>query len=76
MLASLCCLVVGATIYNLWRNCNEIRHGGHPLSEEKILQHIYWEVQARVAGKWKFCKMAGNVELCYCWGVDADVVLV
>ena len=51
MLASLCCLVFGATIYNLWRNCNEIRHGGLPLTEEKLEQKIHRELRTRVAGK-------------------------
>jgi hypothetical protein len=54
MLASFCRLVFGATIYNLWRNCNEIRHGGLPLTDKKLVQKIHWELRTQVAGKGKF----------------------
>jgi len=28
--ANICRLGFGCTIYNLWRNINEIKHAGHP----------------------------------------------
>jgi hypothetical protein len=45
LLASLCRLVFGASIYHIWRTRNEIRHGGSPCTEEQLLQRIQADVQ-------------------------------
>jgi len=30
---NVCRLVFGSTMYNIWRNRNEIKHGSHPKTE-------------------------------------------
>lgn len=46
--ANICRLVLSSTVYNIWRNRNEIKHGNHPKTEEHILQKIFWEVRTSV----------------------------
>jgi hypothetical protein len=59
----LCRLVLGSAGYNIWRTRNEIRHAGHPCTEEQILKNILWEVCAKVVGKGKFPKIRENMVL-------------
>jgi tryptophan synthase beta subunit len=49
LLAYVCRLAFGATIYHIWRNRNEIRHGGLHKTEVQILQQI-------LCCKWGFHK--------------------
>ncbi|XP_059439694.1 uncharacterized protein LOC132172241 [Corylus avellana] len=44
-------LALGSTVYNIWCNRNEIKHAGHPKTEEQLLKKILWEVRTRVIGK-------------------------
>ncbi|GLT72246.1 hypothetical protein SLA2020_441990 [Shorea laevis] len=36
----LCRLVLSSTVYNVWRTRNEIKHEGHPKTEEQVLKAI------------------------------------
>jgi hypothetical protein len=73
--ASICRLVFGASIYNIWRTRNEIRHGGSPLSEDQLLQKIHVDVRSRILGKGKFKKIPRNIELCCNWGLSNSVLV-
>ncbi|GLT57396.1 hypothetical protein SLA2020_303710 [Shorea laevis] len=73
--ASVCCLVLGASIYHIWRTRNEIRHGCSPSSEDQLLQKIHVDVRSRILGRGKFKKTPRNVDLCCNWGLP-EIVLV
>jgi hypothetical protein len=45
----LCRLILSSTVYGIWRARNEIRHNGHPRTEEQILKAILWEVRSRIS---------------------------
>jgi hypothetical protein len=42
-------LILSSTVYGIWRTWNEIRHNGHPRTEEQILKAILWEVRSRIS---------------------------
>ncbi|XP_059433958.1 uncharacterized protein LOC132167079 [Corylus avellana] len=71
----LCRLVLGSVIYNLWCTRNELKHSGHPISEEQILRKVLWEVRTRIAGKGKFSKNKENLGLAAQWNLPADLFL-
>jgi len=56
----LCRLVLSATVYEIWKARNVIRHGGQIKTEEQILKSIIWEVQYRVSGKRSFEEESGK----------------
>jgi hypothetical protein len=56
----LCRLVLSATVYEIWKARNVIRHGGQIKTEEQILKSIIWEVRYRVSGKRSFEEESGN----------------
>jgi hypothetical protein len=62
------------TVYGLWRARNEVKHGGHPRTDEQILKHIFWEVRSRVAEKRKF-KNKPNISLCHSWNMDTAMLV-
>jgi hypothetical protein len=66
----LCRLALGSTVYNIWCTRNEIKHAGHPSTEEQILKKVLWEVRARVAGKGKFPRTRENILLCSLWNLS------
>jgi hypothetical protein len=35
--ANICRLVLNATMYNIWRNLNELKYGNHPKTEEQLM---------------------------------------
>jgi hypothetical protein len=37
---TLCRLVLGSTVYHIWRNRNALKHDYHPLSEDQLMQTI------------------------------------
>ena len=47
-------MVYDSTVYNIWRNSNEIKHGSQLKTEEQVMQKIKWEVRAQILGKGKF----------------------
>lgn len=49
--ADLIKLVLSASVYNLWRERNNIRHGNPLQTEEKIIQRISWEVEVESCPK-------------------------
>jgi hypothetical protein len=74
MKAYLCRLVFVSTIYNIWRNCNALRHDNNPCTEEKLIQCIRWEVRIWFTTKGRFKKTRRNYILCSAWGLDGILV--
>jgi hypothetical protein len=62
--AALCKLSWSATVYNIWRQRNGLKHGNKLKSEEKVVQNITWEVRARIMAKGRFKRTKGNSQLC------------
>jgi hypothetical protein len=75
LLATLCRLTFGASIYHIWRTRNDIRHGGSPCTEEQLLQKIQADVRLRVLGKGTFKTTPGNIVLCCTWGIPNGVLV-
>jgi hypothetical protein len=73
--ATLCKLVLSSSVYNLWSSRNEIKHNGHPKTEEQLLMVIFWEVRSRILGKGKFPKSQANVVICQAWNILADLLI-
>jgi hypothetical protein len=67
-------LVFPSTIYNIWRNCNTLRHNNNPYTEEKLIQRIRWEVKIRFTMNGKFKKTRVNDILYSAWGIDGILV--
>lgn len=68
----LCQLVLSATVYEIWKACNAIWHGGQIKTKEQILKFIIWEVRYRVSGKRNFKKNLENISLCLNWNIDVN----
>jgi hypothetical protein len=73
--ATLCKLVLSSSMYNLWSSRNEIKHNGHPKTEDRLLKVIFWEVRSRILRKEKFPKSRANVVLCQAWNIPADLLI-
>jgi hypothetical protein len=48
-------LVLGSSIYNIWRTGNALRHGNNPWTEEKIK----WQVKIRLLPKVNLGRLVG-----------------
>jgi len=73
--ANICRLVLSATVYNIWRNRNELKYGNHPKTEEQLMQKIFWEVRTRVLGKGRFKKITENMDLCRNWSTKEEILV-
>lgn len=62
--AVLCRLCLSASVYNLWKERNSIRHGNHLQTEEQILKRINWEVRRRIMLRGGYPRSKDNEELC------------
>jgi hypothetical protein len=71
----LCRLVLHSAVYHLWRARNEIKHNGHPKTEEQVLRLIYWDVRSRISGKGRFAKTSESVKLCLNWNISFSVLV-
>jgi hypothetical protein len=71
----LCRLVLGSVIYNIWHMRIEIKHLGHPSSEEQILKKVFWEVRTNIARKGKFPKTRRNLVLASNWNLPTEMFL-
>lgn len=67
--ACLCRLWLGAVIYHLWRNRNDLQHGNAPKSEEAIVANIKWEVRSKVLTTGKFENLSKHLDLVYRWNL-------
>ncbi|GLT52885.1 hypothetical protein SLA2020_261960 [Shorea laevis] len=73
--AYVCRLALGSTVYHIWKNRNELKHGTHPLSEDHIIQRIKWEVRSGVISKGSFKKTRGNETICCRWRIDIRILV-
>jgi hypothetical protein len=73
--AIFCRLVLGSTVYNIWCTRNELKHAGHPFTEEQILKKIMWEVRTRIVGKGIFSKTRENLMFCSLWNLPTDLLI-
>ncbi|KAK3219463.1 hypothetical protein Dsin_013433 [Dipteronia sinensis] len=55
-------------------NRNALRHNNNSCTEEKLIQHIKWEVRIGFSTKGRFKKTRGNDILCSAWGIDMILV--
>jgi len=74
MFGVVCRLVLSSSVYGIWRARNEIKHSGHPCTEEQILKMIIWEVRSRIASMGKFQRNEENISLCFRWNVDVSIL--
>jgi hypothetical protein len=75
MHGNLCRLVLSSSVYHLWKNRNEIKHGGTPKTEEQILKSVVWDVRTRIFGGGKFQKNVANVLLCKKWNINEEMLV-
>ena len=66
---SLCTLALGAVLYYLWKQQNDLRHGNVVRSEEQILKQTDWEIRTKIVGAGSFKKSEENKSICCRWGL-------
>jgi hypothetical protein len=71
---SLCRLSLGAVVYNHWKHRNDIKHGNTPLSEDRIIQKIKWEICTRILSKGRFKLTKQNMEICHNWNLQLKIL--
>jgi hypothetical protein len=64
-------LILGATVYSLWRQRNALLHHNSPCTEETILAGIKWEVRLRILARGQFKDLKENLLLVYKWNLHA-----
>jgi hypothetical protein len=57
---TLCKVCLGASIYHLWRQRNDLLHGNVPRTEEQIIAHIPWEVKKKIMARCRIKDTATN----------------
>jgi hypothetical protein len=68
--ASLGRLCLGATVYHLWKQRNDLLHCNKPRTEEAILKQIRWDVRSRVMAKGRFKCSGTNLEIIHRWNLQ------
>lgn len=63
-------LCLGATMYNLCRQRNDLLHNNTPYIEEAILAHIRWEVWARLVDKGHFKNLQNSLFIVRRWNLQ------
>lgn len=64
-------LCLGATVYHLWKQINDLLHGNIPLSEEAIVAQIRWKVRARLMAKGLMKYAESNLGLVQSWHLQS-----
>jgi hypothetical protein len=65
---------LGAVVYHLRMQRNNIKHGNQPRTEEKIVKRITWEIRARMIAKGRFKMSMENLELCNRWNLPRKLL--
>ncbi len=68
--ASLGRLCLGATVYNLWNQRNDLLHNHTLRTEEAIMARIRWEAQARIVAKGHFKHLQKSRFLVFTWNLQ------
>jgi hypothetical protein len=74
MRESLCQLSLGAVVYHLWLQRNNLKKGNQPRTEEEIVKSITWEIRARMMAKCRFKRSIENMELCRSWNLPPEIL--
>lgn len=64
-------LCLGATVYNLWKQINDLLQSNTPRTEEAILAQIKGEVRARILAKGHFKSIRNSLSLVYRWNLNS-----
>jgi hypothetical protein len=64
-------LCLGAVVYHIWKQRNDLQHGNTPRTEEALVANILWEVRSRVLAKGKFKNLNKNLVLVYRWNLHS-----
>jgi hypothetical protein len=70
---NLCKLYLGATVYNLWRQRNDLVHDNVPRTEESIVACIRWEVRSKMMAGLHAKVTARNLQL-QVWNLHCGVL--
>lgn len=71
----LCKFSLGAVVYHIWKQRNDIRCGNNLKNEEQILKNIVWEVRSRVmAAGGRLKKSEETRELCCKWRISDGIL--
>ncbi len=68
--ASLGRLCLGATVYHLWKQRNDLLHNNTPRTEEALLACIRWEARARIVAKGYFKHLRNYMNLVSKWNLQ------
>jgi hypothetical protein len=67
--------VLGAVVYHIWRQRNDIKHGNLVKTEEQVIKSVEWEIRSRVMGVGRFKQLAKNRGLFCKWGIEDKFLL-
>jgi hypothetical protein len=67
-------LVLGSIVYHIWCTRNEFQHYEHPLTEDRLVKRVIWEVKTRIVGR-NFPKARENMLLVDLWNLPTDLLI-
>ncbi len=67
---SLCKLSIGAAVYHLWKQQNDLFFCNIPRSEEAIIAQIKWQVRARLLAKGKVKIVGSIIGIVHSWNLQ------
>ncbi|GLT57397.1 hypothetical protein SLA2020_303720 [Shorea laevis] len=73
--ATLCKSSLGAVVYNVWRQRNDILHGNPIKTEERIVKQIVWQVRNKIMSRGNFGLSRENVDICHNWNLPATLLV-
>lgn len=65
----LCKLSLGAVVYYIWIQRNNLIHGNVVCSEEGLIARIKWEIRSRLMGKGQYRRSMVNIRLLQNWNL-------
>jgi hypothetical protein len=65
----LCKLSLGAVVYHIWIQRNNLIHGNVVCSEEGRIARIKWEIRSRLMGKGQYRRSMVNIRLLQNWNL-------
>lgn len=68
--STLCKLSLGAIVYHLWRQRNNLLHGNIPKTEESIVAQIKWEVRSKIVATGAVKRSPLNCKLVQNWNLS------
>jgi hypothetical protein len=70
LLATICRLCFGATIYHIWRHRNDLLHGNLLRSEEALVHQVKRDVRLRLLARCLAKKIRKNLQLVENWSLQ------